>query len=335
VKVLLMEAPGSASICDIEGPKAGDYDCQVEMVVCGVCNSTDRMLREGTFAAGVTYPSILGHESVGRVTSVGSRVRYLEPGQLVTRCSAYAWDDPPVRMYWGGFAERGLVRDARAWHEDHPGKASPDHFPHIVFGPERSPQDIALAISLSETWSIAAEAGGMTGRVVGVSGTGIAGLSLVAYARLLGAERVVCVGRRQERARLAIDLGATDTAMAGPEADGLFRELGGADLVFEASGKAQAIAAAYRWARPGGRLIIYSAPEAPVPLDVMASPREVSLTVARPREAAVLQGVVRMLESGLVPRERFLSGTYPFDEIGNAFAAIEEGAVVKALVRFK
>jgi len=334
MKALLMKAPGSSEICDLEEPKAGDYDAQVEMVVCGVCNSTDRMLREGTFAAGVAYPSILGHESVGRVTSVGARVRYLEPGQLVTRCSAYSWDDPPVRMYWGGFAQRGVVRDVKSWREDHPGDAVSDHFPHIAFEPERSPEDIALAISLSETWSIAAEAGGMVGRVVGVSGTGIAGLSLVVYARLLGAERVVCVGRRQNRCRIATDLGATDTAIAGPDADALFRQLGGAHVVFEASGKADAIAAAYRWARPGGRFIIYSAPEAPVPLDIMGSPREAAFTVSRPREGAVLPGVVKMLESGVIPREPFLTATYPFDEIGDVFAAIERGAVVKALVRF-
>ena len=105
-------------------------------------------------------------------------------------------------MYWGGFAERGVVRDTRAWQEDHPGQKSADNFPHIVLG-HRSPEDIAISISLAETWSIAVEAGGMVGGVVGISGTGIAGLSLVVYARLLGAARVVCVGRREERTRLA------------------------------------------------------------------------------------------------------------------------------------
>jgi 2-desacetyl-2-hydroxyethyl bacteriochlorophyllide A dehydrogenase len=313
---------------------AGDYDAEVEMVVCGICNSTDRMLREGTFAPGVTYPSILGHESVGRVTAVGSGVRYLEPGQLVTRCSAYGWDSPPTRMYWGGFAERGIVQDSRAWREDHPGERSVDNFPHIAFGADRSAEDIAVGISLAETWSIAAEAGGMVGGVVGVSGTGIAGLSLVVYARLLGAERVVCVGRRQERTQRALDLGATDVAIAGPEADSLFRDLGGADVVFEASGKASAVDSAYRWVRPGGRLIIYSAPDEPVPLDVMAAPRNASLIVSRPQEGAVLERVVKMVESGVIPRELFLSASYPFDHIGEAFEAIDSGAVVKALVKF-
>ena len=237
-------------------------------------------------------------------------------------------------MYWGGFAERGVVRDTRAWQEDHPGEKSADNFPHIVFGLDHSPEDIAISISLAETWSIAVEAGGMVGGVVGVSGTGIGGLSLVAYARLLGAARVVCVGRRAERTRLALELGATDVAISGPEADSLFRDLGGADVVFEASGNAAAVGSAYPWLRTGGRLIIYSAPEVPVPLDVMAAPRNASLIVARPREAAVLEAVVKMVEAGVIPRELMLSGSYPFDRISDAFAAIDKGTIVKALVKF-
>lgn len=335
LRALVMERAGYASVAHVDEPTIGDYDAAVDMVVCGICNSTDRMLRQGTFAAGVGYPSILGHESVGRVREVGPRVRYLEVGQLVTRASAYGWDGAPLGMYWGGFAERGVVRDGRAWQEDHPGEASADHFPHGVFDPGHAPEDLALAISLSETWSIAAEAGGMVGAVVGVSGTGIAGLSLALYARLLGAARVVCVGRRPERTRRALDLGATDVAIAGEDADVVFRRLGGADVVWEASGKATAIDAAYRWLRPAGRLIIYSAPDEAVPLNVMAAPRNAALTVARPREGAVLPQVVRMLETGTIPRNAFLSATYPFDHIEDAFAAIDRGDVVKALVRFQ
>ncbi len=105
----------------------------------------------------------------------------------------------------------------------------------------------------------------MVGAVVGVSGTGIAGLSLVAYARLLGAARVVCVGRRGERTQLALELGATDVALSGSQADALFRDIGGADVVFEASGNAPAIGSAYPWLRAGGRLIIYTRAGSPRP----------------------------------------------------------------------
>ena len=98
-----MTGPGEASVSEVDEPVAGDYEARVDMVVCGICNSTDRMLRLGTFAPGVTYPSILGHESVGRVTEVGGRARYLEPGQLVTRCSAYGWETPAGPHVLGRF----------------------------------------------------------------------------------------------------------------------------------------------------------------------------------------------------------------------------------------
>ena len=56
--------------------------------------------------------------------------------------------------------------------------------------------------------------------------------------------------------------------------------------------------------------------------------------MARPREEAVLEPVVRMVEAGVVPRDLLLSGSYPFDRIADAFAAIDKGTVVKALVKF-
>ncbi len=41
-----------------------------------------------------------------------------------------------------------------------------------------------------------------------------------------------------------------------------------------------------------------------------------------------------MVESGVIPRDLVLSGSYSFDRIGDTFAAIDEGTVVKALVKF-
>lgn len=36
----------------------------------------------------VTFPTILGHESVGRVVEIGSKVRNLQVGQLISRVGA-------------------------------------------------------------------------------------------------------------------------------------------------------------------------------------------------------------------------------------------------------
>jgi threonine dehydrogenase-like Zn-dependent dehydrogenase len=320
-------------VTEVADPVAGEYEASVEMVACGLCNSTDQMLRRGTFPTGVKYPSVLGHESVGRVTAVGSKVRNFELGQLVTRCSAYSWTDPTLSMNWGGLAERGVVSDVRAWHEDHPTQPPRDPFPHVVFDGHQSPSDIALGISLAETWSVAANIGGLVGRSVVVSGTGIAGLSFVVYAKLLGARQVICVGRRAERLELAAQLGADDVCFTS-EAERRVRALGGADLVFECSGSSDATGPALRWLREGGRVVIYSVSERPASINMTGLAKDAGLIVARPQEGEVLRSVVTLIERGVLDRDSFVSCQLDFDDVEKGFDRISSGEIVKAIVGF-
>lgn len=324
-----MDGPGRGSVVEVPDPRIGDYEAEVEMLWCGVCSSTDRMLRAGTFRGGVSYPSILGHESVGRVAAVGPGVRGLAVGDLVTRPAAYAPGPAPVAMHWGGFAERGVVRDVRAEAEDRGLAASAA--PWMRLEPGTDPISAALAISLSETFSVACREDLLDATVV-VVGTGVAGLSLMRFASLLGAARVIGVGRRAERLDAAARAGATETMLAGDAAEGLARRRE-ADIVFEASGQASMVDVEYGWLRPGGRLVVYSAPEDTAALDLMAAPRDVTLTVAATRETAVLPNVARLVQSGFLAVEEYVSLRVDLPDIAGAFDAIERGEVVKAMVR--
>jgi 2-desacetyl-2-hydroxyethyl bacteriochlorophyllide A dehydrogenase len=332
MRAFVMTAPGAGSIQDVPEPEVGDYDALVEMLACGVCSSTDKMLRMGTFRMGVTYPSILGHESVGRIVRVGSRVRAFALGELVTRPSAYRPDIGPLDQYWGGFAERGVVTDWVALAADRQtGDRIPRH-DQVVLPSSVDAQDASLAISLSETFSVIARHD-ILGRVVAVVGTGIAGLSFVTYAKQLGAARVIAVGRRTERLAVATRLGADDVVLADDAGD-LAASLGGVDYVFEASGQASMTAASYTWVRPGGHAVVYSAPDTPAEIDLFTGPRDVSLTVASTHEAAVLPRMVRMVETGAIDRDEFLTHRYPFADITRAFDDIAKGEVVKAMITF-
>ncbi len=332
----VMDGPDRGSVQEVPDPRIGQYDALVEMVACGICSSTDKMLRLGTFRGGVGYPSILGHESVGRVVEVGSRVRHISAGTLVTRASAYRPGNAPagMQMHWGGFAELGVVTDWRALQEDEPSHAGTPSFSQVFFPSTADPENVAVAISFSETFSVICPVP-VLGRKVGVVGTGIAGLSFVAYAKLLGATTVLAVGRRPGRLDLAERLGADITALeSGEEPEAVAADLGGLDIVFEASGAAAMVGRAYGWLRPGGREVVYSAPEDLAALDLMAGPRDATVTVASTDEAAVLPGVVRMVEGGVLDREAFLSHRYPLKEIATAFSEIARGDVVKAVVTF-
>ncbi len=333
MRAYVMTGPGEGGIQELPDPDPGPYDVVVEMLACGVCSSTDKMLRQGTFAMGVSYPSVLGHESVGRVVAVGDRVRAYRAGDLITRPSAYRPDGAPLNQHWGGFAERGIVTDWRAMIDagEVPTAARP-RFDQVRLPGDTDPAEAALSISLSETYSVIVRHD-LLGRVVVVVGTGIAGLSMISYAKLLGAGTVIAVGRRQQRLDLATELGA-DRAVLAADAAAAVREAGGADYVFEASGQAAMIAESYRWLKRGGQEIIYSAPDSATELNLFTGPREAALSVASPNEAAVLPSILRLVRAGVIETDRYLTHRFPFAEIDAAFAAIAAGDVVKAMIMF-
>lgn len=330
MRAYVMEGPGVGGLRDIPEPDIGDHDAAVDMLTCGVCSSTDKMLRAGTFSLGVTYPSVLGHESVGRIVQVGSKVRNFAVGDLVTRPAAYQADRAPLDMYWGGFAERGVVTDWAAVAADGQlGRRQARH-DQVRLPPETDPAEASLSISLSETFSVIVRHD-VLAKTVGVVGTGIAGLSLVAYAKLLGAHTVLAVGRRTERLELAAQLGA-DIGVLTSDAAQTADELGGLDLVFEASGQPEMAAAALLLLKPGGQCVIYSAPDRPATVDLFATPRDATLTVASTNEAAVLPGILRLVQTDVLSANKFLSHRYAFPHISRAFETIARGDVVKAII---
>jgi len=61
-----------------------ERDVQIEILFCGVCHSDLHQVRnEWSGAMPTVYPCVPGHEIVGRVTKVGSKVENYKPGDLV------------------------------------------------------------------------------------------------------------------------------------------------------------------------------------------------------------------------------------------------------------
>ena len=58
----------------------GPYDVLIEILYCGICHSDIHQARDEW--GGSTFPMVPGHEIVGRVTGVGSKVRRFKIGDL-------------------------------------------------------------------------------------------------------------------------------------------------------------------------------------------------------------------------------------------------------------
>jgi NADPH:quinone reductase-like Zn-dependent oxidoreductase len=95
------------------------------MQSCGVCNGTDLKLIHGRFKNFDTYPAALGHEGVGKVVEVGSKVKNLKVGDIVLLPFVEEKLDD-VYSGWGSYSEYAVVGDAEAYISNGMGPGTPE-----------------------------------------------------------------------------------------------------------------------------------------------------------------------------------------------------------------
>ena len=241
--------------------------------VCG----TDVHLWHGRLA-GVPYPIIPGHVSVGEVAAIGGAAadvdgRPLAVGDVVTfldvygscgRCwyctVAHASTRCPQRRVYGVTlsADEGLLGGWGEYIYLKPGV-------HIITLPPGLPWETFLAAGCGLPTALHAVelAEVRFGDTVVVQGSGPVGLNAAILAQLRGAGKLIVVGApplRLEMARRAgadavLDIGATDEAARRDT----IRELTGgrgADATIEATGVASAVPEGMRLTRDAGRYVV-------------------------------------------------------------------------------
>jgi L-iditol 2-dehydrogenase len=277
IEAVVMPAPRRPlELRQFEAPELEPGAVLLETLGSEVCG-TDVHLWHGRLA-GVPYPIIPGHVSVGRVAAVGGQARDvdgspLEIGQVVTfldvygscgRCwyctVAHASTRCPARRVYGITlsADDGLLGGWAEYIYLRPGV-------HVVALPPELPWDTFLAAGCGLPTALHAVSLGEVqfGDTVVVQGSGPVGLSAAILAQLRGAGQVIVIGGpppRLEMARRAgadatIDIGATDEAERGA----IVRELTrgrGADVTIEAAGVAGAVPEGMRLTRDAGRYVV-------------------------------------------------------------------------------
>lgn len=174
------------------------------------------------------------------------------------------------------------------------------------------------------------------GDAVLIVGDGAVGLCAVIAAKRLGAERIVLAGRHEARTNLGREFGATDVvAERGEEGIARIRELtGGVDKVIEAVGTRQALGAALGGVLDGGTISRLGVPQyeqGPIgPAEFM---RNITLTGgASPARAYIEQLLPDVLDGTITPG-RVFDRTFPLDQARDAYRAMADRQVLKALIR--
>lgn len=181
---------------------------------------------------------------------------------------------------------------------------------------------------------------GATVAVVGLGGVGLAAL-LGAVAA--GASRIVALDLAEDKRKLALELGATDTVDAGaPDAAEEVKAItrGGADFAFEFAGAANALELAYRITRRGGTTVTAGLPppDRTIPLPIVNLVAEERTLKGSYIGTCVpvrdLPRYVALYRQGRLPVNRLMSGTLQLEDINTGFDRLREGKAVRQLVVF-
>lgn len=210
---------------EFEPKKFEETDVDIKVTHCGVCGTDVHSLRSGLFPT--DYPCCAGHEIVGTITKVGSKVAGgLKEGQVVgvgsqigscgecDSCTSgkqnfcpkmiqtYGSRYPDGTKTYGGFAN--YWRGPSSW---------------VFTIPESMPAAEAAPMLCGgiTVYSPLKRFGCGPGKSVGVVGVGGLGHFAILFAKALGADKVVAISRSGSKRDDALKLGATDYIAMGED----------------------------------------------------------------------------------------------------------------------
>jgi threonine dehydrogenase-like Zn-dependent dehydrogenase len=316
---------------ECEVPQIGEYEALVEILSCGICNSTDWKIIEGRFKKG-PFPILLGHESVGRIVKTGKGVRNYKEGDLVLRPRMYDKDlSISGSVRFGGFAEMGVVTDVWA-REGVP-------YNSIAHPQQKIPKSIsavqaASLITLKENLSSVKNTGVGPGESLAIVGTGPVAQTMVVSAKLLGISPIAVFGRQAKWADKFYNLGA-DWYVSGTEyPDDIFRLLdrGGFDKVIEAVGSQVALSKCIEIVKNDGLVNLYGMPadDEVYEEDLLKDPR---IDRARVSEAEVHDEMLHLVEDGTINLDDWVSHVLPWEEYEYGFNQVKEKKADKVILK--
>jgi L-iditol 2-dehydrogenase len=326
VKALLLFAPGTLSITDLEAPSPGPGEVRVRIAACGICGSD---VHGFTGATGRRIPPVvMGHEAAGTVDAVGSGVTDLPPGTRVAIDST---------IFCGECAHCRAGRENLCTHREVLGVSCGTYrrhgcFAEFVVVPRHVLYPIPAAVdfvsaALLEPLTIALQAvrlgavGPQTQSAV-VVGAGTIGLAVTAVLKAQGVPRIAAIDIDADRLAQARRLGATETFTAGGADTGAqaaawgtsSADTDGADVVIEAVGTTAAVQTAVAAATRGGTVVLVGnvSPTVDLPLQAVVT-RQLRLQGSC-ASAGCYPDAIRLVAEKQVDLTGFVSRVAPLSE---------------------
>jgi uncharacterized zinc-type alcohol dehydrogenase-like protein len=288
------DAKSALTPFEIERREPLPDDVQIEILYCGVCHSDLHIARDEWHMT--KYPSVPGHEIVGRVVAVGSAVKGFKPGDLAGvgcmvdscgRCETchdgeeqycdgmvgtYNGPFTPGENTYGGYSKTIVVKEPFVLRIRHAASDLPGVAPLLCAG--------------ITTWAPLRQWGAGPGKLVGVVGLGGLGHMAVKLAHAMGA-RVVLFTTSAAKAEDARRLGADDVCLS-TDPEQISAWTGRLHLIVDTVAAPHDLDALINLLRRDGTLALVGAPASPHP-----SPNVFGLLMRRRKIAGSLIGGIR------------------------------------------
>jgi threonine dehydrogenase-like Zn-dependent dehydrogenase len=343
MRATLLYQAGDVRVEQVADPQVQQpTDAVIRIVVGCVCGSDLWPYKSQPYT---DNPRHMGHEFIGVVEETGAEVKNVRAGDLVV--VPFTYSDGTCENCrrgltsscrhggpWGvGGVDGGQGEAARIpWADGTLVKLPVDEDSELL------PDLLTLSDVLCTGYHAARTAGVKSGDSVTVIGDGAVGLSAVISAKLLGAGRIVLMGRHAQRTDLGCEFGATDV-VAGRGQDGVaaVRELTGGfgtDQVLECVGLKDALVQASGVVRDGGVISRVGAPQYPeVPFGFPEFLRNITLTGGVAPSRAYIEELMPHILSGEIHPGRVFDRTVSLDDVAEGYRLMNDREALKVLIR--
>jgi len=328
MKAALLRSPENVVIEEAAMPPIAEDEVRIRPAYAGICG-TDISIYKGH--RDVAYPFVLGHEVLGEVTSVGTKVTKLQAGQRVIvepnyPCGSCALcrkgrgavcaqkGEMGVNMS-GCFSEYAIAPAEFVW-------SVPDTI---------SDQDAVTIEPLTVSLHGFLQSGVQKGDAVVVLGCGVVGLLLIQVAVSMGV-RVIAGDRYADKLDMARSFGAE--IMPDGQDAARFWDQQSVITVFECAGVPETVELALRAAPRGANVVLLglsSQPASFVPVRVVREGINIHTSMIYDHPADFARAI-DLVSAGTLHPSQVVTHTYAFDAIGQALEFAATGKAGKILI---
>jgi aryl-alcohol dehydrogenase len=346
---------------DVDEPAPNEI--AVRIAATGVCR-TDLHIRDGEYPI-PAFPVVPGHEGAGVVTAIGSAVADVRIGDHVLLTYPFCGECPNCVRGSMAYCEHGFALSfggtrldaSSGWRRRDDGTRVGGHifqqssFASHTLATANSAvildRDLPLNLAPAFGCGVSTGAGSVLNVMdlrpdsrLAILGAGTVGLAALMMARHLGAGQIIAVDTNPERLETASELGATHTVDAfDRDAREAVQQLtgSGADYIFDTTGNPAVVASALDSLAMTGTVVMAGAAPAgtrtSLDMNALLNGRAVRGTIQGDAEARKLVPLlIELYQQGRFPVGR-LVGNYRFAEIQRAIADMENGRVIKPILR--